>query len=470
MIPGMDILPFKVRRLEDGALLAVSSSGEVEVLTSEELHQLVHSPAELPLERLADFQSKHFLVRTSGVGSRRLIEARRASRQLTLHQGPTLHIIVPTLQCAHTCRYCQVSRSLDEAGFSMSEADVDAACDTALQSPSRSITVEFQGGDPLLRFDLIKRAVLRLRARDRNIRLVVASTLHQLTPAVCDFLEMHRVLLSTSIDGPADLHNRNRPIPGRNSFERTVAGIELARSRIGYPGVSALMTTTRDSLSRPEEIVDEYVRLGLGEIVIRPTSPYGFARRGPANHRISVDEFLAFYARALDRVLHWNREGIDIREGTAAIHFNKLMSPVDAGYVDLQGMTAAGRAVLVYNYDGFVYPSDESRMLVETGDLSLRMGEIGTPLAALMDSPVLKKLAEAGTSWTNPTCSACAYSGMCSHDPVSAKAEHGRADVPPSETEHCRRSQRLFDLFVNRLRNADRHQLALFRRWARPGN
>ncbi len=63
--------------------------------------------------------------------------------------------------------------------------------------------------------------------------------------------------LSTSIDGPAELHNRNRPIPGRNAYERTVKGIELARRIIGYDSVSALMTTTKKSLEYPIEIVDE---------------------------------------------------------------------------------------------------------------------------------------------------------------------------------------------------------------------
>jgi His-Xaa-Ser system radical SAM maturase HxsB len=395
-----------------------------------------------------------------------------ASRHSTLTNGPSLHIFVPTLQCAHTCQYCQVSRSLEATGYSMSEDDIDKACDSVLQSKSEALTVEFQGGDPLLRFDLIERGVTRLSSgggsKKPRIRFVVASTLHQLTPEMCDFFAKYRVLLSTSIDGPANIHKRNRPLPGRDSYERTVAGIQLARERLGKGVVSALMTTTKESLSNPEGIVDEYVKLGLPEIVIRPLSPYGFASRGKANQKVSTTEFLEFYARALDRVLYWNRAGVEIREGWASIMLNKLLSPNDAGYVDLQGVAAGGIAVMVYNYDGFVYPSDEARMLVETGDVSLRLGRIGTPLDQLLRSPVMEDLLKAGTSWTNPTCSDCAYCGICSPDPIGAKAEYGHIGVPVAWTEHCRRSLKMYDFIIGKLRDADRRTMALYYRWATP--
>jgi hypothetical protein len=54
---------------------------------------------------------------------------------------------------------------------------------------------------------------------------------------------------------------------------------------------------------------------------------------------------------------------VRLREVSAAIALNKVLCPFDAGNVDLQSPTGAGIAVLVYNYDEHVYPSDESRML-----------------------------------------------------------------------------------------------------------
>jgi sulfatase maturation enzyme AslB (radical SAM superfamily) len=139
----------------------------------------------------------------------------------------------------------------------MSIDDLDAACHCIFESPSPTLTVEFQGGDPLIRFDLVRSAIERIvvldRTHHRQLRFVVASTLHQLNREMCEFFRNHGVYMSTSVDGPDWLHNRKRPIQGRDSYSRTVGGIQLARELISPKAVSALMTTSRESLSVPEE-------------------------------------------------------------------------------------------------------------------------------------------------------------------------------------------------------------------------
>lgn len=171
------------------------------------------------------------------------------------------------------------------------------------------------------------------------------------------------------------------------------------------------------------------------------------------------------------RVLHWNRQGVAIREVHASIVLNKLLSTFDCGYSDLQSPAAAGSTVLVYNYDGYVYPSDEARMLAETGDCSLRLGSIGTPLAALRESPVHKALVSASASGYARDCGACAYQLFCAPNPVDSQAQHGTLMHPALQTEHCQRYLWLFDHFsaeVFRAKRDDGWLLELFYQWARP--
>lgn len=467
------VQPFRSRALADGFVVATARSGDHAFFSAAEFEQFQQAPATLPLRRQAELRGR-FLLGDSvpSAGMRRLTNSRIAAKRETVSAGPALHIIVPTLQCAHSCRYCQVSRSLHDQGHTLSAADLDAACDTIFESASPTLTVEFQGGDPLLRFDLIERAVLRIQARNasegRRIRFVVASTLHQLDAAMCGFFKTHGVYLSTSIDGPRDLHNRNRPIPGRDAYQRTLAGVDLARRHLGPDAVAALMTTTKASLDQPEAIVDEYVRLGFSEIFLRPLSSYGFAKRNQALLGYSVQDFFRFYQRGLQRVLHWNRQGMAIREVYASILLNKMLSTFDAGYVDLQSPTGAGASVLVYNYDGHVYPSDEARMLAETGDTSLRMGRIGTPLEALLASPVRAHLVKASEVDEMAGCQDCPYSLFCAPNPVDAQAQFGTPFVPAHDTEHCQRHMSLFDAMFMALRTADEDLLDLFHAWARP--
>jgi His-Xaa-Ser system radical SAM maturase HxsB len=353
----------------------------------------------------------------------------------------------------------------------MSPAALDAACERIWESNADVLTVEFQGGDPLLRFDLVVRAVENLTQMNqqgqKRIRYVVASTLHQLTEEMCEFFRAHDVVLSTSLDGPEHLHNRNRPVPGRDSYRRTLDGIALARRCIGEHAVAALMTTTRASLEFPEQIVDEYARLGFNEIFLRPLSIYGFAKRNLARVGYSQEEFQAFYERALERILWWNHQGVPLREVYMSILLNKILSTFDAGYVDLQSPTGAGSSVLVYNYDGWVYPSDEARMLVETGDTSLRMGRVTDPLAQLLLSDTRQQLRQASET-AAVDCMACAYRHYCAPNPVDSQAQFGRPDMPALQTEHCARHQWMFDTAFAQLYAADADAEEMFYVWARP--
>lgn len=355
----------------------------------------------------------------------------------------------------------------------MSKEKLALACDSIFESPSPTLTIEFQGGDPLLRFDLIEFAIERITSRNivekRDIRFVIASTLHQLNAQMCGFFKTHGALLSTSIDGPENLHNRNRPISTKDAFGRTLRGIEMARALISDSVVSALMTTTRESLLMPEAIVDTYVDLKFREIFIRPLSGYGFARRNSRILDYTADEFHNFYKRAFNRILDWNRRGTSIREVGASIILNKILSPFDAGYVDLQTPTGAGLAVLVYNFDGYVYPSDEARMLAASGDTSLRLGCIGDSLDSLLDSQVQRDLLRASASRSTPGCSDCVYNVFCGPDPVASYNELGSLTAPVWLTQHCQRHLWLFDFFFDLLYKADSWFEELAYSWAQPG-
>lgn len=466
------VLPYQARRIND-EWLVVSPTGDHLFLNDEQAGQLADGSIKtFSLELQARLKSRFFVLGQDAHGSRRLLASRLAARNETVNAGPSLHIIVPTLQCAHSCQYCQVSRSIADTGHTLSVDMLLKACDSIFESPARNLTVEFQGGDPLIRFDLVKLAILHISERNsqerRNIRFVVASTLHQLDEEMCRFFASHGVVLSTSVDGPASLHNRNRPIPGRDAYEKTINGISLARSIIGPDSVSALMTTTKASLSHPEAVVDEYVNLGFKEIFLRPLSSYGFAKRNQCLLGYTPEQFQSFYQRAFKRVLEWNRAGTPLREVYASIILNKILSSFDAGYVDLQSPTGAGRSVMVYNYDGYVYPCDEARMLAETGDTSLRLGKIGDSLLSLQTSPVMQELLETSSVERIEGCKTCTFKSYCAPNPVDAKAQHGRMNAPVLETEHCTRHQSLFDFFFGLIRNSDDALSDLLHNWARP--
>lgn len=163
-----------------------------------------------------------------------------------------------------------VAGPLGGSGHDLSEADAQAAVDRLFESNAPALTVEFQGGEPLLAFQRVRQIVEWIVERNvveqRDIQFVITTTLHHLTEEILDFAEQNRIQFSTSLDGPAPLHNANRPTPSRDSYERTVKGIQWVRERLGHDAVSALTTLTSRSLEQPEAIIDEYVSQGFSTI------------------------------------------------------------------------------------------------------------------------------------------------------------------------------------------------------------
>src|SRR5499427_3696948 len=207
----------------------------------------------------------------------------------------------------------QVSRrSVDRDRFDMSEDTAARALRIALAAPAPTIKIEFQGGEPLLNFPRIQQIVEAAR-RDapdgKKLEFVIASNLALLTDEVLDFCRINSILLSTSLDGPVDLHNRNRPRPGGNSHQLAVEGIRRAQTALGLDRVGALMTTTEASLDRVENIIEEYLRLDLDGIFLRPLSPYGFAVKTKQFAKYGGREWLKFYERGLRYILEVNKKG-----------------------------------------------------------------------------------------------------------------------------------------------------------------
>src|SRR6185437_2163664 len=225
-----------------------------------------------------------------------------------------LHIFVVSLRCEHSCPYCQVSRqSDDKLAFDMSAETAEKALVLVFRSPSPAIKIEFQGGEPLLNFGLIRHVVERAEAinltQARRLQFVIATNLALIDDAILEFCAAHDILISTSLDGPADLHNANRPRPGNDSYERAIDGISRVRAALGRDRVSALMTTTKRSLGRTRDIIDEYVAQGFGGIFLRPMSPYGFAVKTKWFKAYGADDWLDFYFKGLDYILALNRAG-----------------------------------------------------------------------------------------------------------------------------------------------------------------
>ena len=467
---AVTLLPFRFERTSADRYLVSNLVGDFLRLNGGELNRLVDlriAPGDGLYEKA---YAAHLISREGQLGQLQLLAMRLRSRMAFLRAPTALHLFVVTLRCEHSCPYCQVSRqSADRSRFDMTEDTAVRALAIALQSPSPRIKIEFQGGEPLLNFQMVEKIVLA--AEDggpkvgKKIDFVIASNLALLSDEVLTFCKAHDILLSTSLDGPADLHNKNRPRPGGNSYELAVKGIKRAQAILGRDRVGALMTTTEASLDRAEDIVDEYLALGLEGIFVRPLSPYGFAIKTKLFNRYTGKRWFEFYRRGLRYILDINKRGQHFPEFYASLLLKRMLSDRPIGYVDLRSPAGIGLGALVYNYDGTIFASDEGRMLAEMGDRTFELGHVSTAsYRSIVLSDKLISLVSDSLTQCAPECLDCVFEPHCGAEPVYHHATQGDPVGIKPLSEFCARQKSLIGLLLELLERS-LADAAVLRRW-----
>jgi uncharacterized protein len=421
---GYQLLPCNFISLDNSRYVLTNEIGEYLVVPREHLVSFVSNDLDPKTDFYQNLKSKHFLIDADSSVALDLLSIKLRTKMLQVSQFTGLHIFVVTLRCDHSCPYCQVSRqSEDKSAFDMSEASADKFLDFTFRSPAHALKIEFQGGEPLLNFDLIKYIVLKAESinsqQQRDLQFVIATNLALIDDEILEFCFEHKLNISTSLDGPEDLHVANRPRPGQDSYKRVIAGINRVRDALGHDQVAALMTTTKNSLGRVKDIIDEYIRQGFHSIFLRPLSPYGFAVKTKWYESYQVEEWLDFYFAGLNYIIEINKSGLRFVEDYASIILGKMFSSQGTSYVDLQSPAGVGISAIVFNYDGDVYASDEARMLAEMNDKKFRLGNIHqNTYKEMMLSDVLLDVLEESINESVPMCNDCGFKPFCGSDPV----------------------------------------------------
>ncbi len=466
-----ELLPFRFESLEGNDVVLTNFVGEFVILKRDKLDEVVKkqlSPTDATYSLL---RSRHFIKEASDKASIELLGLKTRTKYSNIRNFTNLHLFVVSLRCDHSCQYCQVSRqSENKAAFDMTEETADKALQIVFRSPNPAIKIEFQGGEPLLNFDLVRYVVLKAKQLNeiekRDLQFVITTTLSLITDDILEFCKEHKIFLSSSLDGPEDLHNKNRPRPGKDSYSRFVEGLQKARDKLGYDAVSALMTTSPASLTRVRDIIDEYLKHDLDGIFLRHLSPYGFAIKTKSYDAYNVDRWLEFYREGLDYIVDLNKQGVRFTEHFASLLLTKMFTSNDPGFVDLMNPSGAGISAVVFNYDGDVYASDESRMLREMGDTTFKIGNLHeNTYEEIFTSEALLNALDDSFTLSAPMCSDCAFEPWCGAEPVFHHAIFGDVLGRKPESEFCKRIMGVVRHLLNKMQT-DPEAKEIFMRWA----
>jgi len=455
-------------------VLLTHDGGEFAVIGPADFDALIRGDLPPASAVYLELESKTFLTHGPDSMTLRVRASQWRTKKAFLEAGPKLHIFVPTLRCNQSCGYCQASRADSAAsGVDMSQDVASRAIDIMLASPSKSVTMEFQGGEPLLAFDLVKwmteETATRAVIANKSVNFVICTNLTLLTNEHLELFRAHNIAVSTSIDGPADLHNRNRAMRGTATHDVVVNNIRRCHEVLGEGSVSALMTTTVHSLGRAREIIDEYVALGMTSIFLRELNPYGYAAKSEKALGYDTAAFIEFFRDAVNYIIELNRRGTTFSENFTALLLRKILTPFGVGFVDLQSPTGEGFGVVLYNHDGGVYASDESRMLAEMGDETFRLGSVEATYQDLFFGDTMQLIAAAGCAEALPGCSDCVFVPYCGADPVRHYRTQGDLIGHRPSSSFCRKHKAIFEFIFDLLVNGSPETREILLSWINPG-
>jgi uncharacterized protein len=457
------LLPFRFMRF-DGRTLVVNQGGQFLLLGDDEFARFVNGTLDSGRPDFLDLKARHFLSDSKTDLPVEMLATKYRTKKSFLRAFTSLHMLVLTVRCNQKCKYCQVACvKADARRYDMQPEAARKAVELIFESPSPVIKIEFQGGEPFLNFDVMQAVVGYAeelnRTAGKDLEFVACTNLTVATRDQLKFCRDHGVSISTSLDGPEDLHNACRSMEdGEGSYDRVMRGIEVARDVVGNESVAALMTATRFSLGRFREVVDEYIANGFHSVFFRSLNPYGWAvsRRGEVGY--PVEDFIRSYREGVDYILGLNAAGTTFIEDYASILLARILTPFGTGFVDLQSPTGAGIECAIYDYDGNVYLSDEGRMLGRKGDRTFLMGNVHEhDYRSMFSGEVIRRTVGASCVECLPQCSDCAFNVWCGADPVRNHATQGRLVAYKPTDDFCVKNKAIIGYLLDKAVNGDEH-------------
>ena len=98
---------------------------------------------------------------------------------------------------------------------------------------STQVNIGFYGGEPLLRFSLIKQIVAYAREKfdGKELAFTITTNGTLLNEEIISYFEKEDVQLMISLDGPKEIHDKNRVFPnGQGSFDTVMENLERLKA------------------------------------------------------------------------------------------------------------------------------------------------------------------------------------------------------------------------------------------------
>lgn len=438
------------------------------VLDHEEFDMFVSNSYESNEELLTKLKSNNFVYDNNAEMLTKASEIYLETK-INLFDSTFLHIFVVTIDCNLSCLYCQAAKGMysNEKCF-MSKIVAEKAVDVALQSPRQKLTFEFQGGEPLLNFDLIKHIIEYTNQKNiminKDIHFTIVSNTQLMTEDKIEYLVSNNVSLCFSLDGPKHVHDFNRPsMNGESNFKSVKKWIQYCKER--NINVGLLPTTTKKSLKYYKDIVDTYIEFGARSISIRELSPYGRCMSNWDLIGYTAQEFIEFYINIIEYIIELNRNGIEFKENFTFMYLKLILTKESLIYPDLKSPCGGSIGQMAYNWNGDIFTCDEGRMVANSGDEYFKTGNVfQNTYKDCLNSDATKNVVSSSCIDCHYICRDCVFNPICGICPVYNYMQDGNLIGKVNKNDRCKIMKGIFKYIVYVL-DSDEEKSMVLRSW-----
>ena len=190
-----------------------------------------------------------------------------------------------TQSCNLRCVYCYGDGGSYGTGGDMSQSTAFQAVDWLIAQSGRmkQIHVGFFGGEPFLRFPLMRAVVAyarrRAQAAGKEVDFNATTNGTLLNDEKVAFIDENKMAVMLSFDGPREIQDAQRPFAdGKGSYDAIVPGIRKLLAATRKVKGHAVLAGQTD----PQAVRDALREIGLTEVSLIPASASLFAGRAGA--------------------------------------------------------------------------------------------------------------------------------------------------------------------------------------------
>ncbi len=363
----------------------------------------------------------------------------------SVNSNLTQVILELTGRCNLRCGYCIYNESYSgNRNFNNNDMTLEvakAAIDYTREHSGEEVAVTFYGGEPLIKFDLLKWCIeyAKETIKDKKLTFSFTTNLTLVTEEIANYLAtVDNLSVLCSLDGPEDVQNSYRKyIDGRGTFNEAIRGLKYlaeafknnSTSSIGINGVFA-PPYTFEKIERINEFFESLEWL--------PENVYvsiSYVSRGTVDDKDHIEELLKdprynINGGLINVLETWGEEKFVKSKGILKDYRNVVDESINRRLLTIHNRRITKKAAPIYKFNSCCVPGSRRLYVNTKGDFYVceRVGSspsIGNVFSGIDLDKIKKFYIKDYSDGSIDSCSKCWAAGLCNDCYVDNYTEEG---------------------------------------------